>query len=105
MGKLSEEALSGCTFDNEIVQFLSEFIYPHLRLKNKEHLALQRPGKLWEKGKWGNFVCVLLSDVVFAMSVGFGGQLIGYVTSGRALICFLPPALAAAQVLLLAPPP
>ena len=27
MGKLSEEALSGCTFDNEIVQFLSEFIY------------------------------------------------------------------------------
>ena len=30
--------------------------------------------------------------VVFTMSVGFGGQLIGYVTTGRALICFLPPA-------------
>ena len=37
----------------------------------------------------------MMGDVVLTVSVGFGGQLIGYVTTGRALICFLPPASAA----------
>ena len=51
-------------------------------------------GSLWETIKGGQCQ-ILWSDflfVVFTMSVGFGGQLIGYVTTGRALICFLPPA-------------
>ena len=43
----------------------------------------------------------VMSNVVFTLSVGFGGQLIGYVTTGRALICFLPPAQRCSTQLLL----